>query len=81
MKKAMLFLVLLAGMFAGGCVPQDPSFYTHRVDPHAGRECQDGMRALGQVSHALGRQRNPYEARKAMNGLGALGILMDLSRR
>lgn len=81
MKKLMLLVLLLAGVFAGGCVPEDPNFYTHRVDPHAGREYQHGMRAVGQIGHALGNQRNPYKARKAMNGLEALGILMDLSRR
>jgi len=52
----------------------------HSVDPYAGREWQQGMRALGAVLRPYSKL-TPVETEKRIGALEGLGTFMDLMNR
>ena len=56
----------------------DTKVIRHQVDPHHGREYQAGMKALGTALSVISDKQTPEKEREAVDGLEAMGILMDL---
>ena len=73
--------LLMVAASLNGCIATDRGYtYGYGVDPHYKQENQAAMRAVGTIIRPFS-QVGPTETQQRLQGLEALGTLMDLSNR